>query len=67
MAVMAIAKRDVVGGRKSAWRYEFRGLSTDTKTDTMAGIECGNGDEFFEMDTSNVFMYDSENKKWVEI
>ena len=41
---------------------EFRGLSTDTKPIKYVG----NGSMFFEMDTMKVFMFDAENKKWIE-
>lgn len=43
--------------------YSLRGLSTDEKP--IAFI--GNGSTFFEIDTSKVFMFNGENKSWVEI
>lgn len=44
-------------------RYDYRGLSTDTKP--INGV--GNGSVFFEMDTEKVFMFDFENKQWIEL
>ena len=39
------------------------GLSTDTKpTDNVQNAEY-----FFEMDTGKVFMFDEENKPWLEV
>jgi len=42
---------------------EYRGLSTDEKPINYVG----NGSIFFEMDTLKIFMFDGENKKWLEI
>lgn len=43
--------------------YEYRGLSTDRKP-----IEdVNNGSIFLEMDTEKLFMFDGENKKWIEL
>lgn len=42
--------------------YEFRGLSTDIKP-----TDCGNGSIFFEINTEKVFMFNAENKTWVEL
>lgn len=42
---------------------ELRGLSTDTKP-----IEnIGNGSFFFEIDTSKAFVFNEEEKEWLEI
>lgn len=42
---------------------EYRGLSTDVKPTKYVG----NGSMFFEMDTLKIFMFDEENKEWLEI
>lgn len=43
-------------------RAEFYGLSTDEKpTEGVA-----NASVFYEMDTTNVFMFDAENNVWHE-
>ena len=41
----------------------YRGLSTDI---TTLDVEASNGDEFYCMDTQDVYMYDEENKKWLK-
>lgn len=43
--------------------YQFMGLSSDTKP-----IDCqiGNGSKFIEMDTSDIYMYDRKNRKWLK-
>lgn len=42
----------------------LRGLSTDTKPVDQMWLE--NGSVFLEMDTCKVFVYDGENKVWIE-
>ena len=42
----------------------LRGLSTDTKPVNQSWLE--NGSSFLEMDTGKVFVYDGENKEWIE-
>lgn len=50
--------------KSAANSLEFRGLSGDAKpTDEFVT----NGSIFFEMDTEKVFMYDKENKAWIEL
>lgn len=43
-------------------RVEHYGKSTDTKP--VDGVN--NADIFYEMDTQKVFLFDAENKKWLE-
>lgn len=40
----------------------IRGLSTDTKP-----MNVPNGSDFFEIDTSKVYMFDAENAQWREV
>lgn len=41
---------------------KYYGLSTDTKpTDNVR-----NGSTFFEIDTSKSYVYDEQNKQWIE-
>lgn len=45
---------------------ELVGLSTDTKPiERIENFPLTNGSTLLEMDTSNVFIYDQENNKWV--
>lgn len=47
---------------------ELVGLSTDTKPlKNIDGVEITNGSSFLEMDTSNLFLYDEENHRWLGI
>lgn len=41
---------------------EYYGTSTDTKP--VDGVN--NADMFYEMDTKKLFLFDAENKKWLE-
>lgn len=43
---------------------ELRGLSTDDKPTTIENGTIENGSVFIEIDTSNVYIFDGENKKW---
>ena len=43
-------------------RGEFYGKSADTKP--VDGVN--NADIFYEMDTKKVFLFDEDNKKWIE-
>lgn len=43
-------------------RVEYYGTSTDTKP--VDGVN--NADMFYEMDTKKLFLFDAENKKWLE-
>ena len=47
--------------------YEFRGLSTDTKPIKKTFPLLGNGSTFMEMDTAQLWMYDEENDRWLNI
>ena len=49
----------VTGG---AWKREYTGLSTDVKPID----DVPNGSTFYAMDTAKLFMFDAENKKWIE-
>lgn len=41
---------------------EYRGLSTDTKPTT----DVPNGSIFIEIDTGNIYFYDSANNTWIQ-
>lgn len=43
-------------------KEEFYGLSTDEKPID----DAHNADIFYEMDTGKVFMFDEDNKQWLE-
>lgn len=40
---------------------EFYGLSTDEKP-----TKANNASMFYEMDTKKIFMFDEQNKRWLE-
>lgn len=43
--------------------FRFRGLSTDEKpTDNV-----GNGSTFFEIDTSDIYIFNEESSSWVQV
>ena len=50
---------------------QIRGLSTDPKpTDATLAVKDAiipNGSTFLEMDTGDVYMFDSENQRWLKI
>jgi hypothetical protein len=47
---------------------ELNGLSTDEKpVGEVNGEKIVNGSTYFEMDTCNLFMYDAENQRWIEL
>ena len=55
----------VEGVMKSREVFSFAGLSTDTKpTGTYGGTKIGHGSVFFEMNTSDAYMYDEANSVW---
>ena len=41
--------------------YEMYGLSSDEKPTNV-----GNASTFYEMNTKKLFMFDAQNKKWLE-
>lgn len=41
--------------------YDMYGLSTDEKP-----IDVGNASTFYEMDTKKLYMFDAQNKVWLE-
>jgi hypothetical protein len=43
-------------------RYDYYGISSDTKPVD----EANNAESFYEMDTRKVFMFDAENRIWLE-
>lgn len=55
-----------IGGKQV---LSYDGLSTDTKplNTTDSKIEITNGSTYFEMDTGNVFKFDQENNRWLEV
>lgn len=53
-------------GTELKGKFEFMGLSTDTKpTETYEGTEIMNGSSFFEMDNQAVKFYDETSKDWI--
>lgn len=54
---------DRVGGSMVYNSAEFKGLSSDIKP---IDDSIPNGSTLYEMNTQSVFMYDAENKKWIE-
>lgn len=50
------------GGQTEDRGAELKGLSTDKKPT----VDIPNGSSFYEMDTGNVFMFDEQNKQWIE-
>lgn len=54
-----------VRGKKEP--LEFFGLSKDVKpTGEIEGVKITNGSVFIEMDTKKIYMYDEENRQWLE-
>lgn len=52
----------ILPGRDIRKRDEYYGKSTDAKP--VDGVN--NADIFYEMDTKKVFLFDAENKTWLE-
>lgn len=52
-----------IGGQVEPRVSEIRGLSTDVKP---ISDELFNGSEYYEMDSKKLFLYDAENKQWLE-
>lgn len=50
------------GGQTEDRGAELKGLSTDVKP--IDNIP--NGSSFYEIDTATVFMFDAQNKQWIE-
>lgn len=50
------------GGQTEDRGAELKGLSTDKKPIQ----DIPNGSSFYEIDTGNVFMFDEQNKQWIE-
>ena len=48
-------------------RFEFDGLSSDTKPTVYEGVKVGNGSTLLEMDTSKVYAFDEEGETWGEL
>jgi hypothetical protein len=46
---------------------DLRGLSTDTKPLKKDYKLLGNGSTFLEMDTAQLWMYDEQNDRWLNI
>ena len=55
---------------------ELRGLSTDTKSntiklskdgETIGTMKIDNGSEFIEIDTSKIYLFDLQNDQWKEV
>lgn len=52
-----------MGGQVAQSTAELYGLSTDNKP---IGDDIPNASTFYEMDTKVAFLYDAENKQWLE-
>ena len=52
----------ILSGGDLRRRGEFYGKSTDAKPVD----DVNNADIFYEMDTKKVFLFDEDNKKWIE-
>lgn len=50
------------GGQTEDRGAELKGLSTDVKPID----DIPNGSSFYEMDTKKVFLFDEQNKRWLE-
>jgi hypothetical protein len=46
--------------------YHFRGMSTYPKPVSTESLVIGFGSECYEIDTQNIFMYDSDNDAWIQ-
>lgn len=56
-----------IGNTVNERRLKIVGLSTDEKPlKKIDGVEITNGSILLEMDTSNIFIYDKENHRWLE-
>lgn len=51
-----------IGGQNSTNQAELYGLSTDEKP--VENIP--NASTFYEMDTKQIFLFDEQNKRWLE-
>lgn len=48
-------------------KMAFQGLSSDTKpTETYKGYTIKNGSTFYEIDSTELYMYDEENSQWIK-
>ena len=50
---------------ETGYKYDFEGLSTDSKPTIAQYPSMMNGSSFFEMDTKKLYYYDAENAQWV--
>ena len=51
-----------------AWVWEYTGLHTDNKPIyNEQSNPIPNGSTFFEIDTSEVYMFDIQSKTWIKI
>lgn len=51
------------GGQTEDRGSELKGLSTDVKP---IDDSIPNGSSFYEIDTATLFMFDAQNKQWIE-
>lgn len=51
-----------VGGANNVFGAEIMGLSADEKPIK----DIPNGSAFYEIDTQKLYMFDEENKQWIE-
>ena len=56
---------DGVSKTDNDYKYDFEGLSTDTKPTNTEYPDMKNGSSFFEMDTKKIFFWDAEGEAWV--
>ena len=66
-----------LSGFSTEYIKHFRGLSTDVAAGkhipnakgvmACTGVKVGNGAELFCMDTGDTYLYDEENKVWIQL
>lgn len=65
--MISIFRKGNVKTKNNNKEIELRGLSTDTKPQTIDGNSIENGTAFIEIDTGKIYFYDLTNKTWREI
>ena len=65
--MISIFRKEDVKTKNNNKEIELRGLSTDTKPQTIDGKPIENGTVFIEIDTGKIYFYDLTNKTWREM
>ena len=65
--MISIFRKENVKTKNNNKEIELRGLSTDTKPQTINGNSIENGTAFIEIDTGKIYFYDLTNKTWREM